>query len=207
MRRKLLILTVVGVVSAGVMAGVAVSVFRDDKSPRLGQIASSGRLVAISDLTPRQAAELRRSRVGTDEIRLLGEPGGTQVYVAESTAGQPCFLSSRGDSPNQGFRVVACLGSGEHQVPSEARPVVDFSAGTKRPGEAFVRFEYLAGIAANRISAVGLIDRSGAIFRVPARNNVYGTDDASVRSIDAVAFVAFDARGEEVFRQPLTFGQ
>ncbi len=77
----------------------------------------------------------------------------------------------------------------------------------KRSGEGFLRLRYVAGIAADSVSAVGFVDQDGSVYRVPVTDNLYGTDDARVNALKVVAVVAFDADGNEIFRQPTTFGQ
>jgi hypothetical protein len=209
MRVILFVLACAGLSIAAITAGVAISSNNGDGVPaRLAKInAGYERSVAVTNLTPRQQSDLANSGVSQDSVRLLGERAGSNLYVAESTSNAPCFMASRVDSASKEFQTVACLGAGSQPMPSDSRPLVDFSPGIKRPGEGFLRVRYIAGIAADDVASVGFVDQSGAVFRVPVVNNLYGTDDASLAALKVVAVVAFDANGTEIFRQSTSFPQ
>lgn len=194
-----IVILIVALAAAAMVSGAALSELRGQDSPRLKQISNPGSTVAAGDLSASQLAELTSSEVAVPSLRLLDNREGTRFYTAESTKGQPCFLTSRSDAPRREFSVVACLGAGEALVPSEDRPLVDFSAARRAPGSLLPEVQALTGFAADGVASVALVDEAGQLHSVPVRNNVYVSDELS--GITAQALVALDRSGNVVYRR------
>ncbi len=194
-------LTIAVILSA---SAVAFSVFRAPSSPRLAKMSNSGARVAVSSLPASQISDLRRSNIKASEVRLVGERAETQFFTALSDSGQPCFLTSRSDAPRPEFSVVACLGSGNAEVPSASQPIVDFSAWTKPPGDPTFRSTWLTGLAADSVAEVGLERNGRLVHRTPVIGNVYATGRLD---IPATALVALDASGDVLYRRSMVIGQ
>jgi hypothetical protein len=137
-------------------------------------------------------------------VRLLGARAGTSFYTARSGHGGPCFLTSRSQSDEPEFAVVACTGPKAPALPSSDMPLVDFSALKKAPGERLPRVQWLSGFAADGVAEVGLVDESGDVHVTPVVRNVYSAD--GVVSESARAIVALDGAGREMHRMSLAVG-
>jgi hypothetical protein len=134
---------------------------------------------------PRDLFLLRR-----DEGRALYRIGGLRPGY------NTCYASGPGDDVGR-LGMIACGRSG---FPSRTRPVYDMSSvGQELRGGRAVRLHRLAGVAADAVAEIGLLDARGDVIeRVPVRDNVYLL--ASPPQAATGAFVAFDSGGRIVFR-------
>jgi hypothetical protein len=115
-------------------------------------------------------------------LHLLTERDGVRFYAARRANGVFCFAIDL-----DGRKAVGC--NTTPAFPSPQRPIVDFSR--------FSKGSRIVGFAADGVSAVGLVDASGAtIATAPVIDNVYA---ATNRQPGAVGVEALDGRGEVVY--------
>jgi hypothetical protein len=91
----------------------------------------------------------------------------------------------------------------EQRYPRPDRPItadVAISASSDHP-EAQL-FE-VSGLAGSGIESVGLVESDGSVLRTPVRGRAYSFRDIPDRPW--VALAAFDAKGQEVYREPLRY--
>jgi hypothetical protein len=115
-------------------------------------------------------------------LHLLTERDGVKFYAARRANGVFCFGIDL-----DGRKAVGC--NTTPAFPSPQRPIVDFSR--------FSKGSRIAGFAADGVSAVALVDASGAtIASAPVIDNVYAATNALP---GAVGVEALDARGDVVY--------
>lgn len=115
-------------------------------------------------------------------MHLLTERDGVKFYAARRANGAFCFAIDLA-----GRKAVGC--NTTPAFPSPQRPIVDFSR--------FSRGSRIAGFAADGVSAVALVDATGArIATAPVIDNVYAATNALP---GAVGVEALDARGDVVY--------
>jgi hypothetical protein len=128
-------------------------------------------------------------------LQLLASRDGINFYAARRADGHVCVAVD--EAPGApADKIVGCdLGnpsvSGTPAFPSPQRPIIDFSR--------FSQGTRLAGFAADGVSAVELVDDSGAVIATaPVSDNVYADVDAH----DAgTAVEALDANGAVVYKR------
>lgn len=124
----------------------------------------------------------------------LAERGDRQLYRIATSRSYSCYAAGPATAERvEVFSIVAC--PIDPTFPSDGRPVMDFSVLTRAIG-ASSHYTRIEGLASDGITAIGLLDASGALIaKVSVTDNVYEyvPSDSSVTGI-----VAFDAAGNSV---------
>jgi hypothetical protein len=148
-------------------------------------------------VTPKADSPGEREHIPRD-LFLLRSTEGRAVYRIGGV--RPRFTSCYATGPGKAIGRLgstACGRSGAPGFPSRTQPLLDLSMYGGERGEP-INLLRLEGAAADAITEVGLLDRSGAVLeRVPVVANVYLS--ASPPSA-AVAIAAFDREGRLVYR-------
>jgi hypothetical protein len=76
---------------------------------------------------------------------------------------------------------------------------LNFSAVEMDPRSGALRFLSLAGIAADGVDRVGVIDMNGVLHAAKVVGNIYDSDLPS--AVSAAAIIALDSSGNEIFRK------
>jgi hypothetical protein len=126
-------------------------------------------------------------QTGLRDVRRVTTVRGESFYVIDLTSGRRCY----GAGPQQArarFASVFCPAAGG--FPSKAEPVLDLST---RVGGRIL----LAGVAADAVSSVGVLDRSGHLVgQTPVRDNVFVRAGLPLRANGPI--VAFDRSGRRI---------
>jgi hypothetical protein len=126
-----------------------------------------------------------------DDLTLLGTIGGRNIYRVGHSA-HPCF--GAGDvGARWPLGVISCRDAAPY-FPSREMPLFDFSMVGMDRGDAEMHYIRVAGVAADGVGSVGLLDRNGeTVERLPVHSNVYGAESLPTRT--GVRLVALDASG------------
>lgn len=194
-RRFLLVAT-----AAGTMAVAAATMALAGGSGALTDppTVSGGVPVGPESLGPSDQAML--ARIGaTGPIKKLGALNGTAFYEIQAGDGGACFAF--GSEANGGLS-GGCLG-GSGQL---TQPIIDMSIIAMNPADRTFQFRTIQGIAADGVSAIGVLTPDGAVHATPVVSNVYRMADGAVPTAPITAFVALDAKGATIFTKPLNGG-
>jgi hypothetical protein len=144
----------------------------------------------------------------THTVFLIGTRAGVSFYRVHRADGTNCWAAGNaGATPD--VTSAACPPDGQSfAFPSAKQPVLDFSefvaTGTPANRADSVPAR-LAGLAADAVASVALVDASGRVVdRTPVVGNIYATTDLSKKH--ASQLVAFDAQGHQIYRQCLDRG-
>lgn len=196
-RNQFLLVAVMGAAMA--ISGAAVAFAGGSAAPPVRATVSSGTPVARDSLSPNDQDML--ARIGaTGPITRLGALSGTTFYEIRAGDGGECFafgLEAQGGGLSGG-----CLG-GSGQLTD---PVVDMSIVAMNPADGTFQFRTVQGIAADGVSAVGVIDAGGIVHATPVVGNIYRMADGAVPMGPIMAFVALDASGSTIYTKPLIAG-
>lgn len=140
------------------------------------------------------------SNIGeTGAIVKIGERGGTFFYEGSNDDGEMCFMT--GSNSDGGGLSGGCQ-SGSSKL---EQSLVDMSSVCVNPESGDWRLARIQGIAADGISAVGVVDTEGVVHRIPVAENIYKMsssdipEDGSCPGIEAKAIVALDENGSSVY--------
>lgn len=141
-------------------------------------------------------AEKRREREMTPrDLFLLRKGEGRAVYrVGGVRAGDACYAAG----PANDIGRIGFLTCGKSAFPSRQLPIHDMSSYGQNRGEKTFRIIQLAGLAADGVPEIGLLDAGGRVVaRVPVERNVYLLASPPAT---ASAVAALDADGQIVYR-------
>jgi len=192
----------VAILTVGVACGVAaifgalvIAESSGSASGRFERVSNIGAPVAAS--TPDLAA-LRSAGATGATLRVLGKRGDMHFFTALARQGGVCH--GLGTAPGR-FAVIACPNentTSDNAFPSETHPILDFSARAFDPRTGYTeRVLSLAGVAADGIAKVGIIDDNGVRHLAPVEYNLYR---APLPEVGAKALIALDESGREVYR-------
>lgn len=128
---------------------------------------------------------------GIDELTLLGTIGGRSIYrVGDSE--HACYGAGNADAAWP-LGVVSCRNAPPY-FPSREMPLFDFSTAGMDRTDAEMHYIRVAGVAADGVASVGLLNRSGAMVeRLRVQANIYGAE--SLPTTTGVRLVALDESG------------
>jgi hypothetical protein len=129
---------------------------------------------------------------GYGQLSFMGSAGGRNFYLLEHAGTAPCFATGRMTNPYP-IGVWRCPQS-TTALPTTNMPIVDLSiVGADNGGP--MHIVSLAGVAANNVSQVEVINDAGApVLTVPVVNNVFAS--SAVLGDDARRMEAIDANGK-----------
>jgi hypothetical protein len=202
MKRTRFLLVGIGV-ALTVAAGAAITAFAATSiDTAAGLTISSGVQVERSSFSAQDQWLL--GNIGeTGAITKIGVREGVSFYEGMNEDGGQCFMT--GSRPSGGGLSGYCpRGSAQLE-----QPLVDSSAICMDPASGNWRLARIEGIAADRISAVGVIDAEGALHTTPVVGNVYKMASSDIPTgspcpgFGARAVVALDGNGSVVFTKSL----
>jgi hypothetical protein len=196
-RNRFLLVAAIGATTAAV-AGATVAVAGGSGAPPARPTVGAGTPVARDSLGPNDQAML--ARIGaTGPVTRIGALNGTAFYEIRGGDGGECFAFG---SETEGGLSGGCLG-GSGQL---TQPIIDMSIIALNPADGTFHFRTIQGIAADGVSAVGVLGADGTVHKTPVVDNVYRMADAAVPTGPITAFVALDASGATIFTRPLSGG-
>jgi hypothetical protein len=153
-------------------------------------------------LTSAKALDLTGVKAGT--LKLLAARQGVGIYAARSTSGNLCYFVGAPKPDSRGLGGGCLNATASAAFPSPAQPLIDMSGFMYTPGAHGETVRRLAGIAADGVATIQLLDRAcQPITEAPVRDNVY--IDANVPDTPAVAIRALDGSGKRVYLEKLRF--
>lgn len=157
-----------------------------------------------SALPERARAALDAAGAGHD-VAAVGNRAGIRFYVGGAPGAKRCYMSGRENGAEVELGLLACLDSSPGGFPSEAQPVLDFSAyrGEAAPSTR-VFVQWLAGFAANEVASVGVVTSEGETLVARVHNNVYAS--RTVPAAPVVKLIAQDRNGRVLWSRPLGAG-
>lgn len=187
-------LTVAGLAVTATVAGLILSNQAASGPPPADLKAMSNPGVAAS-ATERMRAVLERTATADGKLALLAERGDMRFYkIAGSEKRGTCFGMGQGSGKEAELNFLTCSES----APDDELPVLDASVIEQKPtGE--IRFDQVAGWAADGIKAIKLLDSAGAtVATAQVENNVYYLARVEMPA-QAVKLAAVDKRGVTVW--------
>ena len=182
-------------------AGSAVALAETSGAPSVSYAISSGVPVDRASFSAQDLWLL--STIGeSGAITKVGERGGISFYEGTDSGGAACFLT--GSDPDGGGLSGGCLEGSELD-----QPLVDMSSVCMDPASGDWRLGRVEGIAADGVSAVGVVDSDGTLYTTPVVGNLYrmATEDMPpgrpCPGFQARAIVALDQNGSEIYSKPL----
>jgi hypothetical protein len=144
------------------------------------------------DALTRGGAEARLSRLGQR---------GSRAFFAAPAAGRGGLCYGVGSASTGHLTALLCPSpdSTAPTFPARSAPVLNFSAVEMDPRSGALRFLSLAGIAADGVDRVGVIDMNGVLHAAKVVGNIYDSDLPS--AVSAAAIIALDSSGNEIFRK------
>jgi hypothetical protein len=142
----------------------------------------------------------------TGAIAKIGVREGVSFYEGTNEDGGQCFMTRSG---SDGGGLSGGCSKGAAQL---GQPLVDMSSICMDPANGDWRLARIEGIAADGISAVGVVDTKGALHTTPVVGNVYKMASSDVPTssrcpgFEARAIVALDDNGSEVFTKSFGAG-
>ena len=199
-RRFTLLATIAaGAVAAAIVAAVSVATLGDPRTvSRFDHFSNAGTAVSPQtiSLQDQQTLTSGGARVG---LNTLGSRAGTRFYTAPGAAGGLCFATGAATTGHLG--VLACPSPGandEAAFPSAEEPILNMSHVTFDFDKRVTRILTLAGFAADGVARVGVLDPNGVLHGASVVGNTYSRE---LPGIEAVALLALDASGGEVYRK------
>ncbi len=158
-------------------------------------VSNAGNPVSV----PGRVAALLEGVGARAELRRLAARGPLAFYSAPGDSAGLCY--GVGAVSTGGLAVVGCPrpDSARLNFPSNETPILDLS-GIEREQDGTLYLLELAGIAADGITKVGMIDANGTLHSADVVDNVYYSD---LPRVPASAVVGFDSDGNEVFRSQM----
>lgn len=162
-----------------------------------------------ADVTSRTQAGQRHALglgAGSASVRFLGNRADVAFYEAVGADGGTCYatgpaVAAGAEGKTLGGAACPRAQGGGETFPSARYPVLDLSTYEFVQGSAAPQLTRLAGVAADGVATVAVVDANGQLHAVPIRNNLYGSD---IGAVTPSALVALNAGGKEVFRMALT---
>ncbi|MGD0274290.1 MAG: hypothetical protein ABSB96_11250 [Gaiellaceae bacterium] len=202
MKRTRFLLVGVGV-ALTVAAGATITAFAGTSTETTaGLMISSGVPVERSSFSAQDQWLL--GNIGeTGAITKIGVREGVSFYEGTNEDGGQCFMT--GSGRDGGGLSGGCL-KGAAQL---EQPLVDMSGVCVDPASGDWRLARIEGIAADGISAVGVVDAEDALHTTPVVGNVYRMASSDIPTgsrcpgFEAQAIVALDEKGSVVFTKSL----
>jgi hypothetical protein len=187
--------------------GLAIAAGLTTAALALGNAAGSPARVRFSPTgTPVDAATLPAGERTTLEeagiapsIRFLREAAGVRFYTGRSLEGNAtCLITGIAFSARPHFGVLACPSS---DFPSAQLPIYDYSPRRAALTDRYPHLQYLAGFAADGITAVGVRDEDGEVRWTDVVQNTYASRDVPAGA--ATEILARGMSGAIVYSQSL----
>jgi hypothetical protein len=199
--RRRLALLVGSVLTALLAVGAAAMALGRTPPPADWNVTPAVRGLDAGKLGNRAREALDAAGAGHD-VAVVGDRAGIRFYVGEGTEGQRCYVSGRATDAEAEFGMIACLDRSPSAFPSEAQPILDFSAYRGEPAPSTRLFvQWLAGFAANGVGSVGVVTAEGETVTARVSNNVYAS--RNVPSGPVVKVVALGRDGSILWSRPL----
>ena len=194
----------VAAVAAAILAAIAVPTLALADHYGILGLSNPGDPVSRASLDPYELGALENYG-GTDDIRRLGERAGVAFYVGRSEDGGLCFAtgSAAGPAPKLDH-FIGCQANVPDAFPSPEQPILNLGSAFKTTPlpRQITYILRLGGFAADGVASVGYVDTNGVTHTTPVVDNIYATDWFD-EDVPAIAIVALDAEGRELYRDPL----
>jgi hypothetical protein len=165
--------------------------------PAFDHVSNAG--TPVPALAPQDADALTRGGAQA-QLSRLGQRG-SKAFFAAPAAGRDGLCYGVGSASNGHLTALLCPSpdSTAPTFPARSAPILSFSPVEMDPRTSTVRFLGLAGLAADGVDRVGVIDKNGVLHAAKVVGNIYYADLPS--AVSAAAIIALDSNGNEVFRK------
>jgi hypothetical protein len=183
-------------VIAAAVTTAALAIGRSDGSRSGLRFAPVGTPVDAADLPATERTTLEQAGIDPP-VRLIREAAGVRFYTADSGDGVSCLITGIAISAQPHFGVLAC----PSDFPSAELPIYDYSPRRAALTDRYPHLQYLAGFAADGITAVGVRDERGDVRWTDVVQNTYSSHDVPLGA--ATAILALGESGEVVYKHAL----
>lgn len=196
------------------LAGRVIGLFRDEGKPvAVASLSRSDRSTLI--LTMCSHVELvthpgkppeKRCADGEPQITEIANNGKRRYWKVVFPNGIRCLASGRVRGYREiggGRSHIGMMGCGKRSAlfPTPSRPITVDAAISLDVGDRRARLFRASGLAGEGVESVGLIDEKGDVLKTSVEGRTYEFDPPPERAWEAIA--AYDADGEEVYRESL----
>jgi hypothetical protein len=152
-------LGLVGLALAAGLTTAALALGGADAPSSVSDFTPTGTPVDAASISAREWTTL--DQAGVASVRFLREADGVRFYTGSSRAGgATCLITGIALSAQPHFGVLACPSS---DFPSAGLPIYDYSPRRAASTDRYPHLQYLAGFAADGITAVGVRGEHGDV--------------------------------------------
>ena len=181
------------VLAAVSLAGVALAGSLDG----LADLLSRAEPVPETEMSERDRFALSRMRISLASprsiTRLAVRDG--RAYYALRRGGETCYGTGPAGPGEYLLGQVTCA----RDFPSAERPLLEFALYRGHIDEREPRLGRFAGLAADAVARVGVIDTEGKLHAAPVIGNIYSLPSEDLPNVPVRRVVAFDRDGTKVF--------
>lgn len=190
-------LGLIGLALAVGLTTATLAVGRPGGSSSESSFTPTGTPIAAATLPAREQTTL--DQAGIASVRFLREAAGVRFYTGSGgESGATCLITGIALTAQPHFGVLACPSS---DFPSAELPIYDYSPRRAALTDRYPHLQYLAGFAADGITAVGARDEQGAVYWADVVNNTYASRDVPAGA--ATEILARGPSGDVVYSQAL----
>jgi hypothetical protein len=194
--KRTVLLALVGLTVAAGLTTAALALGRAGESRTGLSFSPAGTPVDLATLSVGERATLEEA--GIASVRFLREAAGVRFYTGTSRTGNAtCLITGIALSAQPHFGVLACPSS---DFPSAELPIYDYSPRRAALGDRYPHLQYLAGFAADGITAVGVRAEQGDVHWTDVVDNTYASRDVPT---GAATEILARGKGGDVYSQTL----
>jgi hypothetical protein len=172
-----------GLALAAAVTTAALALGNTDGSPARLRFSPTGTSVDAATLPASEQTTLEQAGIAPS-IHFLREAAGVRFYTGTSREGSAtCLISGIALSAQPHFGVLACPSS---DFPSAQLPIYDYSPRRAALTDRYPHIQYLAGFAADGITAVGVRDEHGEVRWTDVVQNTYASRDVPAGAATAI---------------------
>jgi hypothetical protein len=186
-----------GLAIAAGLTTAALALGNADGSPAPLRFSPTGTPVDAATLPASERTTLEQAGIAPS-VRFVREAAAVRFYTGTSPQGATCLITGIALSAQPHFGVLVCPSS---DFPSAELPIYDYSPRRAALTDRYPHLQYLAGFAADGITAVGVRDEDGEVHWTDIVQNTYASRDVPAGA--ATAILARGKSGEVVYSHSL----